>query len=119
MLKKLIEKFNLTENFKIEEAEDGSEIIRKFIKDQFNKNKIKCVITDENMEFIKGSEAIRILKELEKKRKIRPFFFASNTSYENSAIRKKMRDFGFEYFLPKPCSESDVYKLLMECKIIV
>ncbi len=118
LLNKAFQKFNLNKSFKIEEAEDGSEIIRRIIEDQYNRNRIKCVITDEHMEFMNGSEAVQFLKSMEKKRKIQPIIFASNSSFENSAMRKHMRDVGFDFFLSKPCSESEVYDFLKECKII-
>jgi len=118
LLNKVLEKFNLEKSFKIQEAEDGSEIITKVIEDQYNKNRIKCVITDEHMEFMNGSDAVRFLKKMEKNRKIRPIVFASNSTFENSAARNHMRDIGFEFFLSKPCIESEIYTLLKECNII-
>jgi len=118
LLNKVLKKFNLEKSFKIEEAQDGSEIITKVIEDQYNKNRIKCVITDENMEFMNGSDAVRFLKKMEKNRKIRPIIFASNSSFQSSTTRNLMRDVGFEFFLSKPCCESEVHTLLKECNII-
>ena len=39
-----------------------NEIIQKVIEDQRNGNKIKCIITDENMEYLNGSDAIKIIE---------------------------------------------------------
>ena len=50
---------------------DGVDIIKNVIDDQTNGNLIKCIITDENMEYIKGSEAIRFLRSLVMKNKIK------------------------------------------------
>jgi hypothetical protein len=80
-----LEKFNLNKNFKIEEVEDGSEIMRKIIEGQCKKNKIKCGIL-ENMEIMTGSEAVKILKGMEKKRKIQPVVFASNTCFDEMRV---------------------------------
>jgi len=118
LLNKVLEKFNLENKFKIQEAEDKSEIITKVIEDQYNKNRIKYVISDEHMEFMNGSDAVRFLKKLEKNRKIRPIVFTSNSTFENYAARNHMRDIGFEFFLSKPCIESEVYTLLKEWNII-
>jgi len=49
---------------------DGYDIIHHVIQDQSKGNEIKCIFTDENMEYINGSEAIKILRNLEKKKKL-------------------------------------------------
>ena len=50
---------------------DGVDIIKQVMDDQFNGWLIKCVITDENIEYMNGSEAVKILKKDRKLRILR------------------------------------------------
>lgn len=81
MLLNLFEK-NQAE-YEIISASDGLDILRYIIEDQFKGNLIKCVITDENMKFIKGSEAVKILSKLWKQKKIKHISFLLLLKYEN------------------------------------
>ena len=120
-LKNLINKYlvnnKLSDLFKVEEGRDGSDIISSVIKDQFDHNLIKCIITDENMEFINGSEAIKILKMLERKNKIKKMIIASITAFEDEMNKNIIRDAGADYILPKPCSDANLNKFFSEFKI--
>ncbi len=81
MLFDLIMKRN--ENIEIIKGDDGLDILSNVIEDQFNGNLIKCIITDENMEFINGTEAIGFLDRLQRRNKIiweRIGFFIGNIS---------------------------------------
>ena len=100
------------------EGYDGVDIIKFIIDDQMNNNKIKCVITDENMEFINGSVAIKILKDLEKERKIKPIIFASNTVHDNQEIKDDLRNSGIDYFIPKMCNEKEILSFFSEFSIL-
>jgi signal transduction histidine kinase len=51
---------------------DGVDLLKYIIDDQKENNLIKLAFVDENMEFIKGSDAIHILKKLERENKIKP-----------------------------------------------
>jgi response regulator RpfG family c-di-GMP phosphodiesterase len=106
------------ESFKVIEGYDGVDIIKFIIDDQMNNNKIKCVITDENMEFINGSVAIKILKDLEKERKIKPIIFASNTVHDNQEIKDNLRNSGIDYFIPKMCKEKEILTFFNLYKIL-
>ena len=71
--KKVLENFSneYGHNFEIIQCVDGIDMIKLVIEDQNVGNLIKCILTDENMKYINGSEAIQILKKLEKKNKIK------------------------------------------------
>jgi len=118
MINKILEKSNKDGEFRVKEGDDGSYFIRQIIKDQFDRNKIKCVITDENMEFINGSYAVAILKELEKKNQIKPVIYASFTNHEEEAIKNNLRKNGIDFFIPKLCSEQLLLDFFVKNKII-
>jgi len=118
LIKKIIKKKNLENKFKVKEGIDGSELIYYIIKDQMENNKIKCIITDENMEFINGSEAIKILKNLEKNNQIRPLIIASCTAFEDEYSKYIIKSSGANYFLSKPCNEFKLNKFFDEFQIL-
>jgi CheY-like chemotaxis protein len=95
------------------EGSDGVEILNYIIQDQMENNMIKCIITDENMEYINGSEAIRIIRELQKTNKIKNVKIISITSFEDEITKKNILDSGVDFLLPKPCTKkafSDIFK---------
>ncbi len=65
--KKLVDKclrnLNLIGRYEVVEGIDGVDILYSIINDQTYENLIKCVITDENIEYINGSESIMIDSE--------------------------------------------------------
>lgn len=117
LINKILEKKDLNNFYRIKEASDGSDIIKELIKDQFNNNKIKCIITDENMDFINGSEPVKVLKDLEKNKKIKPMPIASISANEDELLKKLIKDVGVDHFLPKPCNQNNLLKFFDEFKI--
>jgi len=107
VISKFLKKRNLLDFYEIIECNDGVEIIHNLIKDQAENNLIKCVITDESMEYINGSEAIRILKNLENNNKIKPVIFAVISSFDKDYMRNVFNEDDLIYFLPKPCNEEN------------
>ena len=69
------------------------------------------------MEFINGSEAVKIVKNLENNKKIKPIIIASITSFEDNFMIKLIQNVGFNYFLHKPCAENNLRKFFEEFKI--
>lgn len=108
-------------NMEIIEGKDGVDIINYVIKDQEQNNLIKCVFSDENMEYINGSEAFEILKNLESKNKIKQIPLCSVTAYEDTerlyAKNSKYKVI-FDKILIKPCSQQELLKFLQEFKIL-
>lgn len=117
LIEKILCKYKLEKYYKVKEADDGANIINLVIKDQYQNNRIKCILTDESMEFINGSEAIKIIRNLEDKKKIKPIIIASITAFEDKLIKKIIANVGVNYFIPKPCSESLLVKFFEEFKI--
>jgi len=108
IINKILLKKKINKEFIVKGISDGSEIINLVIKDQFKSNQIKCIITDENMEFINGSEAVRILKNLERKNKIKGCPIASITAFQDETMKTAILNVGVDYILSKPCTENDI-----------
>jgi len=104
--------------YEIITANDGVSILNNIIEDQFNGNLIKCIITDENMEFINGSQAVRILAGLRRRNKIRdiPVIFLS--SYQDDEyIFNNISDVLECSLMSKPISTVELQLKLQEIKI--
>ena len=97
---------------------DGADIIHQIIQDQSKGNEIKCIITDENMEYINGSEAIRIIRNLEKRHKIKFVNIISVTGNEESEFANEIIKAGAQMILSKPLPKHLIEKALKELNII-
>ena len=93
-------------NFEVIQCSDGIDLIKLVVEDQNHGNLIKCVFTDENMEYINGSEAIKILRILEKKNKIKTLKIFSITCHEDVDSVKMITESGADLVLSKPISKT-------------
>jgi signal transduction histidine kinase/CheY-like chemotaxis protein len=99
VIKKVLVSNNIN-NIKIFSGSDGIDLLKIIIDDQKGPNIIKCVFVDEFMEFMNGTEAIKIIREYEKLNKIRPLFitkvsamhFEQNSDGTNVTLEKPVRD---------------------------
>ena len=93
-------------NFKFDviEGTDGIDILKLIKDDQMNGNLIKLIISDENMEFMEGSTAFRILKDLEDQRKIKPIKKYSVTAFAGQIALNNMKMNGIDEIFNKPLS---------------
>lgn len=113
MLQSLFHKLNLT--CEIIEGFDGIDILKCIIEDQNSNNHlIKCVLSDECMEYLDGSKSFKILKELEFSSKIKPVRKVSITSFDDEHSRNLLMERGADYVLNKPCSFSSLELILRE-----
>jgi CheY-like chemotaxis protein len=112
LVNKVLKEKKLETEFEVLEGRDGVDIIFQMVNDQSNNNRIKCVITDENMEYINGSYAIQIIRKLEKERKIRNVPIASITAFEDETIRELISKAGADMILSKPCNNKSILKFL-------
>ncbi len=99
-------------------ASDGVNIIHDVIEDQINGNKIKCIITDENMEYMNGSDAINIIRNLEKKNKIKNVKIITVTSQEDIQFVNNIKNIGADLVMSKPLSKLSLSKALKDLNII-
>jgi len=86
--------------------------------DQKNNNLIKCIITDEFMEFVDGSLSITILKQLENKNKIKRTPIISLTSIDDDINKINIHSSGADAIITKPCSQIQLAKTLQSLNII-
>lgn len=108
----------LNEEFDVISANDGLDILNYVMEDQFKGNLIKCIITDENMEFINGSEAICLLQKLQQRNKIKEIPVIFLTGLDQEYGRHFIKDFENFQFLSKPISSIELEKLLVKLNII-
>ena len=105
------------EDFEVLTANDGVGILNLVIEDQFNGNLIKCIITDENMEFINGSEAVGFLAKLRRRNKIRNVSIIFLSSYEDNYNLTNITDVLDCELMSKPISNRELQSKLEEMKI--
>lgn len=98
-------------NYDLIEVDDGIDIIKEIVADQNDNNKIKAVFTDENMEYINGSEAIKILRELQKHNKIKNCLYFSITAFEDNESKERILRAGADLVLSKPASKRQVQEV--------
>lgn len=115
MLLKLMEKNE--EEYEIITASDGLDILKYIIEDQFKGNLIKCVITDENMEFINGLEAVQILSNLQRRNKIKKISVLFSSSFEDNYKFSHLFDELNCEFLAKPVNINILDMKLKEIEI--
>ena len=112
----IIIKFKL--NYRVISCNDGVDILKLLIDDQFNGNLIKLIITDENMEFINGSDAIKLIRKMEMKNKIKETKIISLTSFEDICFIDYLYKIGFDYVLKKPVDNESLHKILNDLIIL-
>ena len=105
-------------NMEIILASDGVDILHHVIQDQSKGNEIKCILTDENMEYMNGSEAIRIIRGLEKRNKTKFVKIISVTGNEESQYIDKIKSAGAQLVMGKPLSKLLLAKFLKDLNII-
>lgn len=108
----------IKEEFEIISANDGLDILNYVLEDQFNGNLIKCIITDENMEFINGSEAVSLLLKMQRRNKIKEISVIFLTGLDQGYNRQFLKDFENCQFLSKPISTKELEKKLIEINVI-
>ena len=97
---------------------DGVDIIKNVIDDQTQGNLIKCIITDENMDHINGSEAIKFLRSLERQNKIKHVIIISATSQEGIQSINYIKEAGAQLVMSKPLSRQTLTKVFLDFQII-
>lgn len=95
------------------ECSDGIETLKNVIEDQ-GKDLIKLIFTDENMEFMSGSESARIINKMIKDKKIKNIPIISFTCFEDKDTKKKILDSGVSVILSKPVSSGKLKDTLKQ-----
>ncbi len=102
------------DDFRFIEASDGIDLLNIIKTD--TKNKIKCIFLDENMEYVNGSEAVKIIRHLEAKKKIPSYNIVSTTAFDDVQTLNNIKDAGFNLILHKPCSKSTITEVINNLK---
>ena len=100
---------NQINDTEILELSDGIELLYAVIN---YGDKIKYVFTDENMEYMNGSEATRIIRNLEKDKKIKNFYIVSTTAFEDNYHKTRILNSGVNLIITKPCCKLEITKIL-------
>lgn len=90
---------------------DGIDLVRNALNENINYN-IKMIITDENMEFLNGSDAVEFLRKLESKFYLRKIPCISVTSHEDKVIIDNILSSGMNFVLSKPLTVSALFDIL-------
>lgn len=105
-------------SYRILEGSDGIDTIKMVIDDQRLTNSIKCIFSDEKMEYFDGSKSISLLRELENYKKIKKVNFVSVTSFDDCSLKNNITFSGADYVIQKPCSKSSLVNILEKLAII-
>ena len=97
-------------NIEIIELSDGIELLNTVIKDK--SNLIKCIFTDEDMEYMKGSEAVRIIRKLEGDNRIPRYPIVSITAFDDIDTKNYIVNSGVNSIIIKPCSKTNIRNAL-------
>lgn len=86
------------------EGSDGIDAL-KFVIDSNYNSRIKGLFIDENMEYMNGSEAIKIIRNFQKLNKINWFNIVTVTAFEDPVTRNNIIKAGVNEILQKPLSK--------------
>ena len=98
-------------------GEDGIDAL-KFVIDPLLSSRIKGIFTDENMEFMNGSESIKIIRNLQKLNKISYFNICTVTAFEDKATANVIKFMGVDEILKKPLSKSQLEEYFVKYPFI-
>lgn len=90
---------------------DGIDIIKLFISNEENEN-IMLIITDENMEFFNGSEAIKIIRKIELMKKKKRVKIISLSCHEDKNMGDLIIKSGADFIMTKPLSKQSIKSFL-------
>jgi signal transduction histidine kinase len=104
--------------YNIIEGNDGIDILKHVIDDQSECNRIKCIITDESMDYLNGSFTVSLLRTMQNENKIKDVKVICMTSYEDEVTRGSILNAGVNYCVSKPCKKKDMEEILKLIKVI-
>jgi len=94
------------------EGSDGIDLLNIIRKDE--SGRIKCIFTDENMEYLNGSEAVKIIRKLEQNNKIKSQHIVSITAFDDISTRQNIMSSGVNSILSKPCSKTAITDIILK-----
>lgn len=116
-LKKQIEKIVLLNNLNVEVivGSDGVDLLKLIVDDQSKGNLVKLVISDENMEYMNGSEVLSILNKYSQLGKIKnsPVFICS-TAFDDNDTFNYLKKIGLTNIIDKNTSYTKLEKIVLK-----
>jgi signal transduction histidine kinase/CheY-like chemotaxis protein len=109
LIKTILSNLNIHE-YSIIEGSDGIDLLNIVRRDQ--NGSIKCIFTDENMEYLNGSEVISIIRKLEQNYKVKYQYIVSITAFDDIGTRNNILNSGVNSILSKPCSKTALTEIL-------
>ena len=100
------------DNFRTIEGSDGIDILKYLMDDQINGSRIKLVITDENMEYLCGSSAISIIRDLQLHNKMKDIFIVSLTAFIDEENISNIMKKGADLVLSKPLNLNQIESIM-------
>ncbi len=98
---------------------DGLDIIKTVLNHDKNYNSIiKCIFTDENMEYFSGSEAIKFIRNLERIKNYQKAKIVSITCHEDSKIADYIIKAGADFVISKPLTKNILTNILKKIELI-
>lgn len=116
LMNRVIREYKL--DLEIIECSDGIDMIKLIVDDQTKGNLILSIFTDENMEYINGSVAIKIIRDLEKKNKIKRIKIYSVSSHEDRDSAYMILNAGADTILGKPVSKFLIINCFKEMNLL-
>ena len=98
--------------YEVIKVSDGLDVIKIFLNNEV-KDKIKLIITDENMDYFNGSEMIKFLRKVERLMKLNPIKIASVSSEDDIRHKDYLINCGADFVFSKPLSKSNVKAALL------
>ena len=119
-MKKILSIFLKENNLEMEilTGYDGMDIIKYVLNEENNLHNLKCIITDENMDFLNGSEAIKLIRNLERRNRIKHVNIISITCHEDTDIINYILDSGADGVLSKPLTKNSLNEAFRNINII-
>ncbi len=112
IVKIVLSEMNIINKYRIIECKDGIDLLSLIINDK--EHRIKCIISDENMEYLNGSEAVKIIRRLEHTGKIYKYYIISITAFDDIQTKKNILNSGVNLMLTKPCTKSSILKIFKD-----
>lgn len=105
-------------DFELFMGSDGLDIIKYALNHEKKYGLIKCIVTDENMEYFNGSEAISFIRKFEKKKNLIQTKVITMTCHEDYKIYDSIKNSGVDFVLTKPVNKSTFFFSLKKIGII-
>lgn len=100
--------------YEVLQGQDGIDILNHVMIDQSKGNKLRLIITDENMEYLNGSKAISLVRELEAQNKVKRVFIISLTAFSDDETTKFIKKSGADLVYPKPLTKQQIDTIIID-----